>query len=163
MRWRTQACVAVLVILTCRSALFAADAPAADAKKTALTPSQQDAVAKIQAKGGLVIPLAANSDSLVVSLATAGKQAGDSELDLVKQLPKVVQLDLRNTAVTDKGLASLQGKPEQCRELLFRCLRAGTLPDIAHVATDADLAVVRDLGWFQDLLREARSRQSAAS
>ena len=109
MRWRTQACVAVLVILTCRSALFAADAPAADAKKTALTPSQQDAVAKIQAKGGLVIPLAANSDSLVVSLATAGKQAGDSELDLVKQLPKVVQLDLRNTAVTDKGLASLQG------------------------------------------------------
>ena len=60
-------------------------------------------------------------------------------------------------------LASLQSKPEECRELLFRCLRAGTLPDVAHLATDADLAAVRDLEWFQDLLREARSRQSAGS
>jgi cytochrome c-type biogenesis protein CcmH/NrfG/MinD-like ATPase involved in chromosome partitioning or flagellar assembly len=60
-------------------------------------------------------------------------------------------------------LASLQIKPEECRELLFRCLTAGTLPDVAHLATDADLAAVRDLGWFQDVLREARSRQSAGS
>jgi cytochrome c-type biogenesis protein CcmH/NrfG/MinD-like ATPase involved in chromosome partitioning or flagellar assembly len=60
-------------------------------------------------------------------------------------------------------LASLQSKPEECRELLFRCLRSGTLPDVTHLATDADLAAVRDLEWFQDLLREARSRQSAGS
>jgi cytochrome c-type biogenesis protein CcmH/NrfG len=60
-------------------------------------------------------------------------------------------------------LASLQSKREECRELLFRCLTAGTLPDVTHLATDADLAAVRDLPWFQDLLREARSRQSAGS
>src|ERR1039457_773955 len=60
-------------------------------------------------------------------------------------------------------LASLQNKPEECRELLFRCLRAGPLPDATHLAADADLAAVRDLEWFQDLLREARSRQSAGS
>src|ERR1022692_3101705 len=60
-------------------------------------------------------------------------------------------------------LASLQNKPEECRELLFRCLRAGTLPDATHLPADADLAAVRDLEWFQDLLREARSRQSAGS
>src|ERR1039457_7221654 len=60
-------------------------------------------------------------------------------------------------------LASFQNKPEECRELLLRCLTAGTLPDVAHLATDADLAAVRDLEWFQDLLHEARSRQSAGS
>jgi hypothetical protein len=57
-------------------------------------------------------------------------------------------------------LASLQGKTEECRELLLRCLMAGTLPDVNHLAADADLAAVRDLAWFQDLLREARSRQT---
>jgi hypothetical protein len=140
MRWRTQACVAVLIILTCASVSFAADVPAADAKKTALTPSQQDAVAKIQAKGGLVIPLAANSDALVVSLATAGKQAGDSELDLVKQLPKVVQLDLRNTAITDKGLVNLQG---------MSALESLHLEGTA--VTDAGLANLKTLSSLQYL------------
>src|ERR1022692_3448122 len=60
-------------------------------------------------------------------------------------------------------LASLQIKPEECRELLFRCLTAGTLPDVAHLATDADLAAVRDLGWFQDVLREARPETTPGS
>jgi tetratricopeptide (TPR) repeat protein len=58
-------------------------------------------------------------------------------------------------------LASIQGKPEECRELLFRCLKARTLPGIAHINSDPDLAAVRDLGWFQDLLREARATQGA--
>jgi len=58
-------------------------------------------------------------------------------------------------------LASLQSEMEECRELLFHCLRAGTLPDVTHLATDADLTAVRDLAWFQDLLRDARSRESA--
>ena len=128
------------MILTCGSALFAADAPAADAKKTALTPAQQYAVAKIQAKGGLVIPLAANSDTLVVSLATAGKQAGDTELDFVKQLPKVVQLDLRNTGVTDKGLADLQG---------MTALESLHLEGTA--VTDAGLANLKSLSNLQYL------------
>ena len=77
--------------------------------ETELSAEQKDVAAKLQAKGGLVIPVAANSDALVVSLSTAGKSAGDAELELVKKLPKVEQLDLRGTAVTDKGLGSLDG------------------------------------------------------
>ena len=57
-------------------------------------------------------------------------------------------------------LAALRSKSEECRELLFRCLKAGTLPDITQLAADANLAAVRDSEWFQDLLREARSRQT---
>src|SRR5437660_251555 len=72
-----------------------------------MTAEQKDAVSKLQAKGGLVIPVAANTDALVVSLATAGKSAGDSELTLVKVLPKVEQLDLRGTGITDNGLANI--------------------------------------------------------
>src|SRR5260221_6332048 len=74
-----------------------------------MSPEQKDVQGKLQAKGGLVIPVAANTDALVVSLSTAGKTAGDAELALVKSLPKVEQLDLRGTAVTDKGLAALEG------------------------------------------------------
>src|SRR5439155_4806812 len=39
-----------------------------------MTPQQQEAANKLTAKGGLVIPLAADADSVVVSLNMAGKQ-----------------------------------------------------------------------------------------
>lgn len=74
-----------------------------------MSADQKDAAAKLQAKGGLVIPVAANSDALIVSLSTAGKNAGDADLALVKALPKVEQLDLRNTAITNAGLANIEG------------------------------------------------------
>ena len=74
-----------------------------------LSTEQKDAVTKLQAKGGLVLPIAANNDSLSVSLSTAGKAAGDAELALVKMLPKVEQLDLRNTSITSAGLANIAG------------------------------------------------------
>ena len=60
-----------------------------------LSAPQKEAAAKLQAKGGSVIPVAANSDGWVVNLSTAGKSAGDAELELVKSLPKVEQLDLK--------------------------------------------------------------------
>src|SRR5229473_1809174 len=90
---------AVFVLSCASSGLHAAE----------MTADQKDAVSKLQAKGGLVIPVAANTDALVVSLATAGKSAGDAELALVKVLPKVEQLDLRGTAITDNGLANIEG------------------------------------------------------
>src|SRR2546430_12002267 len=74
-----------------------------------MTAERKDAMSKLQAKGGVVMPGAANTDALVVSLATAGKSAGDAELALVKVLPKVEQLDLRGTGITDNGLANIEG------------------------------------------------------
>ncbi|HSI36880.1 MAG: hypothetical protein ACAI43_09170 [Phycisphaerae bacterium] len=73
------------------------------------TPPQQEAANKLQAKGGLVMQLAADSDALVVNLSLAGKQITDAEVALVKELPKVTQLNLANTAVTDSGLAPIAG------------------------------------------------------
>ena len=89
------------------SVLFSFTAFAAQAAD--MSAEQKDAAAKLQAKGALVIPVAANSDALVVSLSTLGKNAGDPELALIKALPKVEQLDLRNTAITNAGLANLEG------------------------------------------------------
>lgn len=74
-----------------------------------MSAGQKDAVTKLQAKGALVIPVAANTDALIVSLSNVGKNAGDADLVLVKALPKVEQLDLRNSAITNAGLANLEG------------------------------------------------------
>ena len=81
----------------------------ASAQAAEMSPEQKDAASKLQAKGALVIPVAANSDALIVSLSTVGKSAGDADLALVKALPKVEQLDLRNTAITNAGLVNLDG------------------------------------------------------
>src|SRR5215212_1572391 len=74
-----------------------------------LTPQQQETANKLTAKGGLVIPLAADADSLVVSLNMAGKQATDEDLAQLKNLPKISQLNLANTAITDARLANIAG------------------------------------------------------
>jgi YHS domain-containing protein len=74
-----------------------------------MTPQQQEVANKLTAKGGLVIPLAADADSLVVSLNMAGKQATDEDLAQLKNLPKISQLNLANTAITDAGLANIAG------------------------------------------------------
>jgi YHS domain-containing protein len=91
------------IVLMTLATLMTGAARAAD-----MTAEQKDAAAKLQAKGGLVIPVAANNDALIVSLSTVGKAAGDADLALVKSLPKVEQLDLRNTAITNGGLANLE-------------------------------------------------------
>src|SRR4051812_49954254 len=84
------------------------------------SPEQQKAADQLKAKGGSVMQLAADSDSLVVNLGLAGKQAGDEEVKLVKSLPKVVDLDLHGTAVTDAGLANLSGMKDLTRLRLDR-------------------------------------------
>src|SRR5258708_33221501 len=96
--------IGALVATVFALAIFCPAARAAE-----MTAEQKDAVNKLQAKGGLVIPIAANTDALDVSLATAGKSAGGPELALVKVLPKVEKLDLRGTAITDAGLANTEG------------------------------------------------------
>jgi YHS domain-containing protein len=84
-------------------------APALALAEVQLNPQQQEAANKLTAKGGLVIPLAADADSVVVSLNMAGKQATDEDLAQLKNLPKISQLNLANTAVTDAGLANIAG------------------------------------------------------
>lgn len=75
----------------------------------ALTPPQQEAADKLRAKGASVMQLAADSDLLSVDLGIAGKAVGDPELALVKELPKVSELDLHGTSITDAGLANIEG------------------------------------------------------
>lgn len=81
----------------------------AAAVEVKLTPEQQQAAEKLKAKGVSVLQLAADSDALAVNASLAGKQAGDAELELVRQLPKVTQLNLGSTGVTDAGLAHIAG------------------------------------------------------
>src|SRR3954467_8730829 len=82
-------------------------APALAVAEVQMTPQQQETANKLTAKGGLVIPLAADADSLVVSLNMAGKQATDADLAELKNLPKISQLNLANTSITDAGLANI--------------------------------------------------------
>lgn len=81
----------------------------ASAAPITFTPPQQESVNKLTAKGGLVMQLAADADTLVVNLSLAGKAITDAEVAEVKNLPKVSQLNLANTAVSDAGIATLSG------------------------------------------------------
>src|SRR5258706_16007938 len=95
-------------LVCCLLAIALVDGRAHAAEMTA---DQKDAVSKLQAKGGLGIPVAANTDALVGSLATPGKSAGDAELALVKVLPNGEQLHLRRTGITDNGRANIECLP----------------------------------------------------
>jgi YHS domain-containing protein len=96
----------VLLVLVCFVSVAALGAG------VTFTPPQQESVNKITAKGGLVMQLAADTDSLVVNMSLGGKQTTDAEVAEVKNLPKVAQLNLANTAVTDNGLAAVSGLTE---------------------------------------------------
>ena len=48
-----------------------------------------------------------NDDSLVVDFHLGGTALNDEGLAQIKALPKVVQLDLKDTQITDAGLANL--------------------------------------------------------
>jgi YHS domain-containing protein len=76
------------------------------------TPQQQESINKLNAKGGLVMQLANDTDALVINLSLGGKQITDAEVAEVKNFPKVAQLNLANTAVTDAGVANVAGLAE---------------------------------------------------
>ncbi len=97
-----------LEVLFALAALLAL-ARLAPAAPVVLTPPQQEAADKLKAKGASVMQLAADSDLLTVDLGIAGKAVGDAELTLVKELPKVSELDLHGTSITDAGLANIEG------------------------------------------------------
>jgi hypothetical protein len=81
----------------------------ASAAPLVLTPPQEQAAETLKAKGASVMQIAADSDLLSVDLGIAGKAVGDAELALVKELPKVSELDVHGTSITDAGLAAVEG------------------------------------------------------
>jgi hypothetical protein len=96
-------CLLMLVSASVSSLAFAGDIPAG------LTAAQVEAADKLKAKGGTVFQIAVDTDALSVGLAPAGKNISDSDLELVKILPKVQQLNLAGTAITDAGLSHIAG------------------------------------------------------
>lgn len=132
---RSPAALAALVLmLACRLA------PAADVKEVKLDAAQQEAATKLRAKGAAVMQIAADTDALAVNLGIVGKGATDEDLALVKRLPKVQQLDLHNTAVTDAGLKDLAGMTA-----LTQLHLNGT------AVTDAGLEPLKDLAALEYL------------
>jgi hypothetical protein len=115
-------------------------ASAADAKEVKLDAAQQDAAGKLRAKGAAVMQIAADTDALAVNLGIVGKQATNEDLALVKLLPKVQQLDLHGTAVTDAGLANIASQTA-----LTHLHLNGT------AVTDAGLAHLKDLSALEYL------------
>ncbi len=62
------------------------------------------AIEKLKAAGAIVLPLAQGSDELSVNFAVQGAKAGDAEIAALKEVPKVVELNLGGTKVTDAGM-----------------------------------------------------------
>lgn len=81
-------------------------APAAD---SAPSPANEAAIAAIQEIGGTVMPLAMSDDSLVVDFHLGGTDLTDDGLVHVKALGKVFEVNLKDTQITDAGLAQLAG------------------------------------------------------
>ncbi|MCR4377936.1 MAG: hypothetical protein NUV50_07575 [Rhodospirillales bacterium] len=55
-------------------------------------------------------------------------------------------------------IAALMGKEKDCQTWLEKSLQAGTLPDLGHLNSDADLDPVRGEPWFTALLQKAKTR-----
>lgn len=72
-----------------------------------------DAVTRL---GGLVRPIARNSQGLDVDFHLRGRQLTDKGLAYVARLPNIVALDLRDTKITSAGLVHLK-KLHQLRRL----------------------------------------------
>ena len=99
-----KACVRRVLCCIVMVGLLATHALAAPITFTA---PQQESINKISARGGLVMQLANDTDALVVNLSLGGKQITDAEVAEIKNLPKIAQLNLANTAVTDAGLGAV--------------------------------------------------------
>ncbi len=71
--------------------------------------AQQEAVAAIEAAGGRVMKIAANTDDQEVQFYLSDKDVTDDALVPVPKVANVVWLNLRGTKITDAGLVHLKG------------------------------------------------------
>ena len=69
---------------------------------------QEEAVAAIEAAGGRVMKIAANTDDQEVQFYLSDKDVTDDTLKYVPKIANVVWLNLRGTKITDAGLESLK-------------------------------------------------------
>jgi len=67
------------------------------------------AVEKIRESGGAVLEVAQNDNRLNVAFHLSTEEIGNDQLALVKDLGFIVSLNMRGTAVDDKGVANLGG------------------------------------------------------
>ena len=107
-------------------------------------PAPATALAPLEERGVHVAPLAVDSNDLVVNLSLLGARAGDEELGLVEGLgPWLVELDLSRTAVTDAGLAALDGctRLERLR-LDWTAVTDAGLRHLAHLSSLESLNLV---------------------
>lgn len=103
---KLQSLIALLILAIVGVALAADSAEKKDLKFTA---DQQKAADAIAAHGGLVLRVAANTDTLDVLFNLSGKPGTDAAVAHVKALPNVIKLNLAGTDITDKGVAEIAG------------------------------------------------------
>ncbi len=113
---RSFALLCTLLAAVSSSTLLAQDKPKEEKPKEAakLTPAESDAIAAVKKGGGAVLQVAQNDPRLDIAFHLADSKPdepiGDKHVALVKPLGNVIySLNLRGTAVTDKGLEELKG------------------------------------------------------
>jgi hypothetical protein len=99
---------------------FAALAQEKEAPKTARSPAEEKAIARIRQLGGLALEVAQNDPRLDVSYQQVDGKITDEHMALLKDLHDLVYLNLRGKDVTDAQLAPLAGIPSLIRLHLER-------------------------------------------
>ena len=108
------------------------------------------AIEKLKAAGAIVTPVAQQSEELAINFAVAAAKAGDDELAPLKDVPKVVELNLAGTQVTDvamKVVATATG--------LRRLQLQKTLVGDAGVESLKDLATLESLNLYATKVTDA--------
>jgi len=95
--------------VVCFSLAIVPSTSAQDEKGVTVQYSTADkaAVEKIRESGGAVLEVAQNDNRLNVAFHLATEDIGNDQLALVKDLGFIVSLNMRGTAVDDKGIANL--------------------------------------------------------
>jgi hypothetical protein len=87
-------------------------------------------------------------------LVQAQRQSGAEREVLLDQaedkLKQAEALKAGSGAYNAACVAAFRGKDDECRRWLEVAREHGTLPDRAHLESDADLDPVRETGWFRD-------------
>lgn len=72
------------------------------------TEAEKAAIAEIKKLGGNVLEIAQNDSRLDVAFHLIDPKINDTQLALVKNLPRTASLNLRGTEITDGGLANIK-------------------------------------------------------
>ncbi len=93
---------------------------------------ESDRAARVEALGGMMLPIAAGSDAVRIDFSLQGREVADGDLAFLVDWKNVVELNLGGTKVTDAGLAHLAGLTSLERLSLHKTAVRG--PGLAHLA-----------------------------